>query len=125
METLVYFILLCILAASLFAALAINRRLMSQDIPEEIITLAILHKTENLTSQLEALAAQLHWTDSELIRTVWLVDCSPDGSMQPECTAFCRSHSSFRYIRQSELVNTFGKMTDSEKNDCNLTKKRV
>lgn len=125
METLIYFLLLCILALGLMTALALTRRMMSQELPDEIITIALLRQSETLSQQLEALAAQLQWTDSELVRTVWLVDCSPDGEMAQTCTAFCRSHGSFRYCRQSEFVKIFGKPSDLEKNNCNLLKKKV
>ncbi len=120
-----YFMLLCIFAAGLLAALAFSRRMLSQDLPEEIVTLAMLHESDTLTQQLEALAAQLHWTDNELVRTVWLVDCSPDGALRQQCMAFCSAHGGFQYCRQAEVVKIFGKVSDFEKNDCNLTKKQV
>ena len=47
------------------------------------------------------------------------------GSLEQGCTAFCRRHRGFCYCRLSELTKIFGSGAESEKNDCNLSKKQV
>lgn len=104
METLVWFVLLCVMMAGLLGLLAFRRRMIAQELPENIITLVLLQNGAQLESQLDALVSQVDWTDNELIRQVWLVDCSPDGALQAQCMALCQRKSSFRYCRLSEVV---------------------
>lgn len=125
MEGLVWLVVLCVLAAMMLLALGLCRRLLSQELPEELAALALLHERDGLELYLDALAAQVLWTDSDLVQTVWLVDCTEDGCLELVCTDFCRTHSGFRYCRVSELVKIFGKMREAEKNDCISSKKHV
>lgn len=125
MEGLVWLVVLCVLAVTMLLALGLCRRLLSQELPEEMAALALLYEKNGLEMRLDALAAQVMWTDSDLIQEIWLVDCTSDGCLEPVCTAFCRTHNSFRYCRVSELVKIFGKMKEAEKNDCISSKKHV
>ena len=95
------------------------------ELPEHMATLALLESQAQWERQCAALAAQLTWTDRDMVRTVWLVDATPDGSLEQGCTAFCRRHRGFCYCRLSELTKIFGSGAESEKNDCNLSKKQV
>lgn len=115
----------CLLAVTALAALGLCRRLFSHELPEHMATLALLESQAQWERQCAALAAQLTWTDRDMVHTVWLVDATPDGSLEQGCTAFCRRHRGFCYCRLSELTKIFGSGAESEKNDCNLSKKQV
>lgn len=125
MEGMIWLVILCTFAVTALLALGYCRRLLSHDLPEQIVTLALLESREELELHLDALAAQLTWTDRDLVQVIWLVDGTPDSCLEPICTAFCQQHSCFRYCRLSELVKIFGKMKEPEKNDCNSSKKQV
>lgn len=60
-----------------------------------------------------------------MVRTVWLVDATPGtGSLEQGCTAFADGQR-LLLMRLSELTKIFGSGAESEKNDCNLSKKQV
>ena len=117
MNGLICLLVFCLLAVTALAALGLCRRLFSHELPEHMATLALLESQAQWERQCAALAAQLTWTDRDMVRTVWLVDATPDGSLEQGCTA-C-------YCRLSELTKIFGSGAESEKNDCNLSKKQV
>ena len=116
MNGLICLLVFCLLAVTALAALGLCRRLFSHE---------LLESQAQWERQCAALAAQLTWTDRDMVRTVWLVDATPDGSLEQGCTAFCRRHRGFCYCRLSELTKIFGSGAESEKNDCNLSKKQV
>ena len=111
MNGLICLLVFCLLAVTALAALGLCRRLFSHELPEHMATLALLESQAQWERQCAALAAQLTWTDRDMVRTVWL--------------AFCRRHRGFCYCRLSELTKIFGSGAESEKNDCNLSKKQV
>ena len=115
MNGLICLLVFCLLAVTALAALGLCRRLFSHELPEHMATLALLESQAQWERQCAALAAQL----------TWLVDATPDGSLEQGCTAFCRRHRGFCYCRLSELTKIFGSGAESEKNDCNLSKKQV
>lgn len=125
MEGILWLVLLCLIAATVLAAMSLCRRMLSQDLPERMITAVVLDDLRDLGVQLRALAAQITWMDSAFTTTIWLVDATPDGSLRPICMAFCRRHPMFRYCRMTELEKILGNPEDDEKNDCNLSGNHV
>ena len=121
MNGLVCLLVFGLLAITALAALGLCRRLFSHELPRHMATLALLENPQQWETQCAALAAQLTWTDLDMVRTVWLVDATPDGSLEPACTAFCSRHKDFCYCRLSELTKIFGSGTDCEKSHCNLS----
>lgn len=115
MNGLVCLLVFGLLAITALAALGLCRRLFSHELPRHMATLALLENPQQWETQCAALAAQLTWTDRDMVRTVWLVDATPDGSLEPACTAFCSRHKDFCYCRLSELTKIFGSGTDCEK----------
>lgn len=89
MNGLVCLLVFGLLAITALAALGLCRRLFSHELPRHMATLALLENPQQWETQCAALAAQLTWTDRDMVRTVWLVDATPDGSLEPACTAFC------------------------------------
>lgn len=125
MNGLVCLLVFGLLTITALATLGLCRRLFSHELPRHMATLALLENPQQWETQCAALAAQLTWTDRDMVRTVWLVDATPDGSLEPACTAFCSRHKDFCYCRLSELTKIFGSGTDCEKSHCNLSKKQV
>lgn len=125
MEGLLWLVLLCVVVAAVLATMSLCRRMLSQDLPDRLIAAAVLEDAQELGTRLRALAAQAVWMDSAFAKTIWLVDATPDGSLRPACLAFCRRHPMFQYCRLTDIEKIFGKRSEAEKNDCNLSGKHV
>ena len=78
MNGLICLLVFCLLAVTALAALGLCRRLFSHELPEHMATLALLESQAQWERQCAALAAQLTWTDRDMVRTVWLVDATPE-----------------------------------------------
>lgn len=91
MNGLICLLVFCLLAVTALAALGLCRRLFSHELPEHMATLALLESQAQWERQCAALAAQLTWTDRDMVRTVWLVDATPDGSLEQGCTAILQT----------------------------------
>ena len=60
MEGIFWLLMLCSLTVGILLTLALCRRMLSQDLPEDAILVVVLrHASENIPSQLEALAAHM------------------------------------------------------------------
>lgn len=113
------------LAVTALAAVGLCRRLFSHELPEHMATLVLLEDPAKWEQQSAALAAQIVWTDRDMVRTVWLVDATPEHSLAQVCETFCRRHRDFHCCHLSEAAKIFGSFSESEKNHCNLSKKQV
>lgn len=125
MEGLLWLVMLCAIAAAALAVLSLCRRMLTQELPDQLVSVAVLEDAEELDARLSALAAQAAWMDSAFLKTIWLVDATSDGSLKTVCQAFCRKHPAFRYCRLTDAEKIFGKINDPEKNNCNLSGKHV
>lgn len=125
MEGIFWLLLLSGLAAGALLALALSRRMLSQELPEQTALLVVLHQPDRALPQLEALAAQMTWMDSTLLRQVWLVDGTADGALEPICSGFCRTHPAFHYCTSEQCAEFFGNMGKLEKKDCILSMNHV
>lgn len=125
MNGLIGLLMFCLLFVTVLAAMGLCRRLFSHELPEHMITIALLEDPTKWEQQSTALAAQLVWTDRDMVRTVWLVDTTPEHSLQSVCEAFCKRHRDFRCCHLSEAAKIFGSFSESEKNHCILSKKQV
>ena len=76
MNGLVCLLVFGLLAITALAALGLCRRLFSHELPRHMATLALLENPQQWETQCAALAAQLTWTDRDMVRTVWLVDAA-------------------------------------------------
>ena len=71
MNGLICLLVFCLLAVTALAALGLCRRLFSHELPEHMATLALLESQAQWERQCAALAAQLTWTDRDMVRTAW------------------------------------------------------
>ena len=69
MNGLICLLVFCLLAVTALAALGLCRRLFSHELPEHMATLALLESQAQWERQCAALAAQLTWTDRDMVRT--------------------------------------------------------
>ena len=105
MEGMFWLLMLCGLTVGILLTLALCRRMLSQDLPEDAILVVVLrHASENIPSQLEALAAQAAWMDSALLQQIWLIDGTESAQLETVCLAFCSTHPNFAYCPVGEAV---------------------
>ena len=95
MNGLICLLVFCLLAVTALAALGLCRRLFSHELPEHMATLALLESQAQWERQCAALAAQLTWTDRDMVRTVWLVDATPDAAWNRAARHFADGTEAF------------------------------
>jgi len=122
MEWILWLCLLTFLISSTWAAFRISRRFLREDLPP-IVTLVFLDHVENADDILAALSLQFFLTDP-VAESVWLVDRTKNGQLNPLCTEFCKSHTGFFYCQGANFEKIIGNIQNSQKNDCNLPKKK-
>ncbi len=115
MEGLLWLLILCTLTAGALAILGICRRIQEHTLPERIVTWVALSEQAQLQAQLEALAAQVLWADCALLKTVWLVDATPEKRLLPDLQAFCRTHRGFRCCHMEELPQILEEIAPAQK----------
>lgn len=70
MNGLVCLLVFGLLAITALAALGLCRRLFSHELPRRMATLALLENPQQWETQCAALAAQLTWTDRDMVRSL-------------------------------------------------------
>ncbi len=107
MDGIFWLVMLCAIAAATLFVRSLCRRMLSRELPDRLVSVAILEDAQALETRLDALAVQAAWTDSALVAAIWLVDVTPNGSLEAVCGAFCRTHPTFRYCRLTEIERIF------------------
>ena len=125
MEGLLWLLILCTLTAGALAILGICRRMQEHTLPERIVTWVALSEQAQLQAQLEALAAQVLWADCALLKTVWLVDATPESVCCRICRHFAGHTGDFAAATWRSFRKSWRKLLRRKNKDCISSKKRV